>query len=98
VLNGKAIPSNSKGTGSTFTNLGLDNKYVLLHLGEALEMHVFPLLQTLMGIATILPMVLSYFELDGYRDLRGGSPACARQQVSHLLKAQTIKILYTEKA
>lgn len=78
-------------------NLGLDNKYVLLHLGErmhrALEMHFCPSPSATDGHH---PMVLSYFELAGYRGLRGGSPACKRVQVSPLLKAQTTKILLRE--
>ena len=81
-------------------NLGLDNKYVLLHLGERmhriLEMHFPPLLQPLMGLGSIHPMVLSYFELDRYRGLRGGMPACKRVQVSPLLRVQTPKILLRE--
>lgn len=62
-------------------NLGLRNQHPLIHSSshplEALEMHVSFLLQQLMDIASILPMVLSYFELDGYRDLKGRSSACA---------------------
>ena len=55
-----------------------------------------PLLQPPMAITSIHPMVLSYFELAGYRGLRGGSPACKRVQVSPLLKAQTTKIILRE--
>lgn len=90
VLNGKAIPGNSKETGSTFMNLW--GKRCM-----ALEMKAFSLFQPLMGTTSILLLVLSYFELDRYSYLRGGSSTCVKGQVSHLINAWTTKILYTEK-
>lgn len=71
-------------------NPSLDNKYAVLHLGER-TYSLFPLLQPLMGIASILLKVLCYFELDGYKYLRRGGPACTKGQGSHLLKHRPLK-------